>query len=67
MAKVSLQSQIGAIDAITSGRFSVVAPNKQTRSLLLDQLHAVALTLRLIQKHETEIRAVLEAKKESSR
>ncbi|MGE6741755.1 hypothetical protein ACQKGC_15890 [Allorhizobium pseudoryzae] len=63
--KVSLKSQIAAIDAITSGRFSIVASNQAARSLLIDQLQAVALTLRLIQKHEAEIRAVLEAKKDS--
>lgn len=63
MRKVSLQSQIGAIDAITSGKFPIVASNAATRNLLIDQLHAVALTLRLIQRHEADIRAVIESKK----
>lgn len=63
MRKVSLQSQIGAVDAITSGKFPIVASNKAARNLLIDQLHAVALTLRLIQRHEADIRAVIESKK----
>lgn len=65
MAKVSLQSQIGAVDAIASGKFPIVATSNAQRSLLIDQLHAVALTLRLIQKHEAAIRAVIEAKKDN--
>ena len=65
MAKVSLQSQIAAIDAITSGKFSIIASSNETRKLLIDQLQAVALTLRLIQRHEADIRSVIERKKGS--
>lgn len=65
MAKVSLQSQIAAIDAITSGKFSIIASSNETRKLLIDQLQAVALTLRLIQRHEADIRSVIESKKGS--
>lgn len=60
--KVSLKSQISAIDALTSGRIGIVAPSQSARSLVIDQLQAVALTLRLVQQHEAEIRAVVEAK-----
>jgi hypothetical protein len=63
--KVSLASQIAAIDAITSGQFPIVASSNSKRALLLDQLQAVALTLRLVQRHETEIRAAIDAKKGS--
>lgn len=63
--KVSLASQIAAIDAITSGQFPIVASSNSKRALLLDQLQAVALTLRLVQRHEAEIRAAIEAKKGS--
>lgn len=65
MAKVSLKSQIAAIEALTSGKFSIVASNNETRKLIIDQLHAVALTLRLIQRHEADIRTVIESKKGS--
>ena len=65
MAKVSLQSQIAAIDAITSGKFSIIASSNETRKLLIDHLQAVALTLRLIQHHEADIRSVIESKKGS--
>lgn len=65
MARVSLQSQIAAIDAITSGKFSIIASSNETRKLLIDQLQAVALTLRLIQRHEADIRSVIESKKGS--
>jgi hypothetical protein len=61
--KVSLASQIAAIDAITSGQFPIIASSDSKRALLLDQLQAVALTLRLVQRHEAEIRAAIEAKK----
>uniref|UniRef100_A0A7C1SYX9 Uncharacterized protein n=1 Tax=Agrobacterium albertimagni TaxID=147266 RepID=A0A7C1SYX9_9HYPH len=61
--KVSLASQIAAIDAITSGQFPIVASSNSKRALLLDQLQAVALTLRLVQRHEPEIRAAIDAKK----
>ncbi|MGC4408730.1 hypothetical protein D4A92_00525 [Rhizobium rosettiformans] len=63
--KVSLASQIAAIDAITSGQFPIVASSNSKRALLLDQLQAVALTLRLVQRHEAEIRAAIDAKKGS--
>ena len=63
--KVSLASQIAAIDAITSGQFPIVASSHSKRALLLDQLQAVALTLRLVQRHEVEIRAAIDAKKGS--
>lgn len=63
--KVSLASQIAAIDAISSGQFPIVASSNSKRALLLDQLQAVALTLRLVQRHEAEIRAAIEAKKGS--
>ncbi|MBA4799396.1 MAG: hypothetical protein H2043_18510 [Rhizobiales bacterium] len=63
--KVSLASQIAAIDAITSGQFPIVASSNSRRALLLDQLQAVALTLRLVQRHEAEIRAAIDAKKGS--
>lgn len=63
--KVSLASQIAAIDAITSGQFPIVASSNSKRALLLDQLQAVALTLRLVQRHEAEIRAAVDAKKGS--
>lgn len=61
--KVSLASQIAAIDAITSGQFPIVASSNSKRALLLEQLQAVALTLRLVQRHEAEIRAAIDAKK----
>lgn len=63
--KVSLASQIAAIDALTSGQFPIVASSNSKRALLLDQLQAVALTLRLVQRHEAEIRAAIDAKKGS--
>lgn len=63
--KVSLASQIAAIDSITSGQFPIVASSNSKRALLLDQLQAVALTLRLVQRHEAEIRAAIDAKKGS--
>lgn len=64
MAKVSLKSQTAAIDAITSGRFPIVATSNAQRALLIEQLQAVAQTLRLVQRHEAEIRMMVEKRKD---
>jgi len=64
MRKVSLQSQIAAVEAITSGRFSVIASGPSVRNLLIEQLTAVSATLRLVQRHEAEIRALVEKQRE---
>lgn len=64
MQKVSLQSQIAAVEAITSGRFSVIASGPSARNLLVEQLKAVSATLRLVQRHEAEIRALIERRRE---
>ncbi|SIQ24636.1 hypothetical protein SAMN05880590_102776 [Rhizobium sp. RU35A] len=63
MAKVSLKSQIGAVDAIVNGQFSIVASSQATRGLLIDQLRAVSDTLRWVAQHEAEIRAAIQTRK----
>ncbi len=56
MAKVSLPSQIGAVEAITTGKFPLVASSQSARDLMMQHLTAAAQTLHWIQAHEAEIR-----------
>lgn len=65
MSKVSLASQIAAINSVTSGKVAVVALSHSQRDLLLDHLRAAALTLHFVMQNETAIRAFVEARKGS--
>jgi hypothetical protein len=58
MTKVSIQSQIAAVEAAADGKTSTLRGN--ARELLIDQLRAAAQTLRFIRRHEAEIRAIAE-------
>jgi hypothetical protein len=59
MNKVSIQSQIAAVELAIS---STTLRGSQ-RDLHIDQLRAVAQTLRFVRSHDTAIRALVEKPK----
>jgi hypothetical protein len=63
--KVSIQSQIAAVDAVASGRVPVIATSVSQRELLQTQLGSAAQTLRWLALHETVVRAYVESRKGS--
>ncbi|BCH63247.1 hypothetical protein RvVAT039_04630 [Agrobacterium vitis] len=63
MAKVSLKSQIAAVDAVVSGQFPIVASSASQRQLIKEQLGAVIETLRWLQTNEPAVRAFVESRK----
>jgi len=62
-AKISLQSQIGAVEAVASGRLPVVATSTSQRELLQAQLSSAVQTLRWLAQNEAAIRAFVESRK----
>lgn len=61
--KVSIQSQIAAVDAVASGRVAVIATSVRQRELLQTQLRSAAQTLHWLAQHETAVRAYVESRK----
>lgn len=62
MAKVSLASQIAAVEAMANGNFAALS-NPRTRGLQEEHLRAAAQTLRFVQHNEAAIRALSMSKK----
>ncbi|WEO73817.1 hypothetical protein [Agrobacterium vitis] len=61
--KISLRSQIAAVEAVASGRMPVIATSTSQRELLQKQLASSAQTLRWLAQYETEIRAFVNSRK----
>jgi ABC-type phosphate/phosphonate transport system substrate-binding protein len=61
--KVSIQSQIAAVDAVASGRVSVIVTSVSQRELLQKQLGSAAETLRWVAQNEASVRAYVESRK----
>lgn len=57
MAKVSLMSQIGALENVVNGRYPVIHGSMATRQLINEQLTAALETLRWVKANEAEFRA----------
>ena len=61
MAKVSLQSQISAIELVINGQAQQMSGAR--KSLFQDHVRAAVDTLRWLKRHEADIRAFVEQKR----
>lgn len=61
MTKVSIQSQIAAIEAAADGKAASYRGTQ--KELHVDHMRAAAQTLRWVRRYEAEIRAMVEGRK----